>query len=147
MKTLNKTIELQTKEELEFIDITDKIKEFVKESQIKDGLVNIQTPHTTGATVVNENEPLLIEDFKNHLEKSASRSSDYKHNDFSVRTVNMCPDECANGHAHCRAIHLPVAATLNLIEGEVQLGQWQRIFFVELDRSKKRKFQIQILGE
>lgn len=144
---MNKTIEIQTKEELEFIDITDRVTAFVKEGQIKEGLVNVQTLHTTGAIVVNENEPLLIEDFKNYLEKSASRNSDYKHNDFSVRMVNMCPDECANGHAHCRAIHLPIAATINLINGKVQLGQWQRIFFVELDKSRKRKFQIQILGK
>ncbi|MDP3996012.1 MAG: secondary thiamine-phosphate synthase enzyme YjbQ [bacterium] len=147
MKVSNKTIELQTKEELEFIDITDRVTAFVEESQIKEGLVNVQTFHTTGAIVVNENEPLLIEDFKSHLENFASRNTNYKHNDFSVRTVNMCPDECANGHAHCRAIHLPITATLNLINGKVRLGQWQRIFFVELDKSRKRKFQIQILGE
>lgn len=146
MKALNKTIDLETKEELEFIDITDRVTSFVEESRVKDGLVNVQTPHTTAAIIVNENEPLLMEDFKKHLQKAASRDLDYRHNDFSVRTVNMCPDECANGHAHCRAIHLPVSATLNLIEGELQLGQWQRIFFVELDKSRKRKFQIQILG-
>ncbi len=146
MKTFCKTIEFQTKEELDFIDITDKVKDSVKESQIKNGLVNIQSPHTTVAIVVNENEPLLIEDFKKHLEETASRNLEYKHNDFNVRTVNMCPDECANGHAHCRALHLPVSATLNLINGEVQLGTWQRIFLVELDKSRKRKIQIQILG-
>jgi thiamine phosphate synthase YjbQ (UPF0047 family) len=40
-----------------------------------------------------------------------------------------------------------VSATLNLIDNEIQLGQWQRIFFVELDKSRKRKVQIQIIGE
>ena len=147
MKNANKIIEFQTKSESDFIDITENIEEFIKESLIKDGLVNIQSPHTTCAIIVNENEPLLIEDFKKHLEKVASRSSDYKHNDFSVRTVNMCSDECANGHAHCRALHLPVSATLNLINNKLQLGQWQRVFLVELDRPRKRKVQIEILGE
>ncbi len=146
MEVSNKTIEIETKGELDFIDITQQVKDFIKESKIKDGLINIQSPHTTAAIVVNENEPLLIEDFKKHLGQTASQSLDYKHNDFTIRTVNMCPDECANGHAHCRALHLPVSAILNLFNGEIQLGQWQRIFFVELDRPKKRKVQFQILG-
>ena len=147
MKSLHKTIELQTKEELDFIDVTGQVTAFVAESKIKDGLVNVQTLHTTATIIVNENEPLLIEDFKRDLKETASRDRDYKHNDFSVRTVNMCVEECINGHAHCRAIHLPVAAVLNLINGKLQLGQWQRIFFVELDKSRQRKFQIQIIGD
>ncbi len=147
MKSLHKTIELQTKEELDFIDVTDQVTAFVAESKIKDGLVNVQTLHTTATIIVNENEPLLIEDFKRDLKETASRDRDYKHNDFSVRTVNMCVEECINGHAHCRAIHLPVAAVLNLINGKLQLGQWQRIFFVELDKPRQRKFQIQIIGD
>ncbi|MBL7142162.1 MAG: YjbQ family protein [Candidatus Pacebacteria bacterium] len=147
MKSLNKTIEFQTKEELDFIDVTDKVTAFVSESKIKNGLVNIQSMHTTATVIVNENEPLLIEDFKRHLKESASKDRDYRHNDFTIRTVNMCAEECVNGHAHCRAIHLPVSAVLNLINGKLQLGQWQRIFFVELDQSRQRRFQIQIIGD
>jgi len=146
MKITNKTIEFQTKEALEFIDFTDKIEEFVKESQIKDGLVNIQILHTSAALIVNENEPLLLEDFKENLKKTAPKDLVYQHNDLTKRTVNVCPDECLNGHSHCRAIHLLVSATLNLIDGKLQLGQWQRIFLIELDRSRERKVQIQIIG-
>ena len=147
MKILNKTIGLQTKELFDFTDITDEVKDFIKESQIKNGLVNIQSLHTTTAVIVNENEPLLIEDFKNNLEKTASQSLKYRHDNLDERTVNICKDECINGHSHCKAIHLPVSAVLNLIEGEIQLGQWQRIMFVELDRSRPRKIQIQIVGD
>jgi len=147
MKITNKTIEFQTKEALEFIDFTDRIEGFVKESQIKDGLVNIQILHTSAALIVNENEPLLLGDFKKNLKKTAPKDLVYQHNDLTKRTVNVCPDECINGHSHCQAIHLLVSATLNLIDGKLQLGQWQRIFLVELDRSRKRKVQIQIIGE
>jgi len=147
MKSNNKIIEFQTKEELEFIDLTDKIKKFVKESQIKEGLINIQSLHTSAALIVNENEPLLMEDFKDNLRKTSLKKGNYRHDDLEKRTVNLCVDECINGHSHCRAIHLLVSATLNVINGELQLGQWQRIFFVELDSSRKRKLQIQIIGE
>lgn len=147
MKANNKIIEFQTKEELEFIDLTDEIKEFVKKSQIKEGLINIQSLHTSAALIVNENEPLLIEDFKDNLRKTSLKEIDYRHDDLEKRTINLCPDDCVNGHSHCRAIHLLVSATLNVINGTLQLGQWQRIFFVELDSSRKRKVQIQIIGE
>jgi len=146
MKVLNKTIELRTKNLFDFIDITEQVKDFIKEGQIKDGLVNIQILHTSAALIVNENEPLLIEDFKNNLEKTAPQTLNYKHDNLAERTVNLCPDECINGHSHSKAIHLLVSATLNLIKGELQLGQWQRVLIVELDKPRKRKVQIQILG-
>ncbi|MCJ7786932.1 secondary thiamine-phosphate synthase enzyme YjbQ [Patescibacteria group bacterium] len=146
MKVLNKTIEIQTKGLFDFIDITDKVKDFIKESQIKNGLVNIQILHTSAGLIVNENEPLLINDFKKNLEMFAPKTSHYQHDNFSKRTVNLCKNECINGHSHCKAIRLLVNTTLNLIEKEIQLGRWQRIFIVELDRSRKRKAQIQILG-
>lgn len=147
MKIFNKTIEFQTKSEFDFIDITDIVKNLVKESQIKNGLVNVQVLHTTAALIVNEKEPLLIQDFKNHLEKIAPKTLNYNHDDFTRRTVNICPDECINGHSHCKASHLLTSVTLNLIEKEIQLGQWQRILLVELDRKRNRKVQIQILGK
>ena len=147
MQIKNKTISYQTKGEFEFLDITEDVKAFVKESEIKNGLVNIQTLHTTAALILNENEPLLIEDIKRNLESTSPKNLTYSHDDFKKRTVNMCSDECVNGHSHCKAIHLPATLTLNLIQGELQLGQWQKIMFLELDRSRPRKYQIQIIGE
>jgi len=147
MKILTKTLEFQTKGEFDFIDFTEQVKSFVEESQIKNGLINIQTLHTTAALVLNENEPLLLEDFKAHLEKISPKDLNYNHNDFSRRTVNVCEEKCANGHSHCQALHLPSSLTLNVIVGKLQLGQWQRIFLVELDKSKPRKVQLQIMGE
>jgi len=147
MKVLNKTIELETKEQLEFIDITDRIKEFVKGSEIKDGIVNVQILHTSAGLIVNENEPLLIEDFKKSINEIARSDLNYQHDNLDKRTVNLCPDECINGHSHCKAIHFLLSATLNLINGEIQFGQWQRVFLIELDKPRKRKVQILILGE
>lgn len=147
MKTANKTFKFQTKGEYDFIDITDLIKDFVKESGIQNGLVNTQTMHTTAQIIVNENEPLLIEDIKKHLEKLSPKTLEYNHDNFNVRTVNMCDGECANGHSHCKAIHLLTSATLNLINGKLQTGMWQRVFLLELDRSRPRKVQVMIIGE
>jgi len=147
MKISNKTIEIKTKEQFDIIDLTEKIKSFIKKSNVKNGLINIQSLHTTTAVFVQEKEPLLLRDIKKYLERIVPQSINYNHDDFSIRTVNICEDECRNGHSHCKALGLPTSVTLNLINGEVQLGRWQTILFIELDRARERKAQIQIIGE
>ena len=146
MNIKNKTIEFKTKQIVDFIDVTENIEDFIEESKIKDGIVNIQILHTSAALIVNENEPLLIEDFKKNIESIALSTENYQHDDLIKRTVNVCKDECINGHSHCKAIHLLVNATLNIIDGKLQLGRWQRVFLVELDSPRKRKIQMQIIG-
>ena len=138
---------MQTKGVFDFIDITEDVRSFVESSGIVNGLVNVQTMHTTAMIILNENEPLLLEDIKKNLERMAPVDAGYNHDNFEIRTVNMCTDECDNGHSHCKAIYLPPNITLNLIDRKLQLGQWQNILFVELDRSRPREYQIQVIGE
>src|SRR5262249_19342544 len=121
--------------------------ERVRQSGVRNGLVNIQTKHTTTAILVNEHEPLLLEDLKKTLERLAPRNVDYRHNDFGIRTINLSPDERENGHSHCKAMFLRTSETLNLVDGGIQLGRWQRIFFIELDSARKRIVSIMIVGE
>ena len=145
--TKNKTIEFKTEKDTQFIDVTDAVTDFIRESGIKDGLVNVQTMHTTTGMLVNENEPLLWKDFEKHFEGVAKKGAGYGHDDMNIRTVNVCDDECANAHAHCRASHLMSNVTLNIIDGKLQLGRWQRILFVELDRPRDRSYQMMVIGE
>lgn len=63
----NEMLSLKTKDELAFEDITDRVIDFVERSKVNNGLLNIQTLHTTCSIIVNENEPLLIEDMKNNF--------------------------------------------------------------------------------
>lgn len=147
MKIINHVIKLKTAATLDFIDVTDKIQKKIKEAGIKDGVINIQSLHTTMAVIVNESEPLLIEDMKKLLEKMAPRTYKYMHDNFDVRTVNMCDDECANGHSHNKALHLPTSTMMNVIGNKLQLGTWQRVFAIELDRSRSRQIALQIMGE
>ena len=147
MSIINHIIKLKTAATLEFIDITDKIKEIVKNVDIRNGIINIQSLHTTMAVIINENEPLLIADMKKTLDRIAPRNIEYQHDDFSARTVNMCDDECRNGHSHCKAIFLGTSQILNIIENKLKLGTWQRVFAIELDRSRLRQISLQIIGE
>ena len=147
MRVHHETVELETEGGVQFIDITDQIAEIVNDSGILDGWVNIQTQHTTTAIIVNEHEPLLLEDMKDLLERFAPQQHAYRHNDFNVRTVNMQPDEQPNGHSHCRALFLRASETLNVVEGKLNLGRWQRIFFIELDCPRLRSVSVMVMGQ
>jgi secondary thiamine-phosphate synthase enzyme len=144
--TYHEFIRISTRKTLEFIDITKQIQQIICASEYQSGFVNIQSLHTTAAIVVNENEPLLLTDMKRMLERYASRHRKYRHDDFSIRTVNMEPSEPANGHAHCKALLLNPSQMLNVMHGTLILGRWQRVFFVELDRARERTVSVMLLG-
>jgi len=139
-------IELQTRECLQFIDLTEPVDSIVRASGIRHGLVNIQSLHTTTGVVVNEHEPLLLHDLQRALERAAPRHRKYKHDDFAIRTVNMTDDERPNGHAHCKALFVPTSVALNVASGRMQLGRWQRIFLLELDRARRRTVSVLVFG-
>ena len=145
IRTHHSVIRLRTKECLQLVDITNEVKEVIARAGVKNGLVNVQTKHTTTAIIVNENEPLLHEDLKQLLERLAPRLAEYQHNDFS-RRVDIPPDEPANGHSHCKALFLPVSACINIADGQLQLGRWQRIFLVELDEARDRSVSVMVIG-
>jgi secondary thiamine-phosphate synthase enzyme len=141
------TIQLTTAHPTEFIDLTDRVQRIVCEAHLRFGIVNVQTLHTTTAIVVNEHEPLLLADFQSLLESTAPNDGRYQHDDVSARTVNLTDAERPNGHAHCRALLLPSSACLNVVEGRLLLGRWQRVFFVELDGAREREVSVLIFGE
>jgi secondary thiamine-phosphate synthase enzyme len=147
MKIVNEVIKLKTAATLDFIDITDKIQKKIQETGIRNGVINIQSLHTTMAVIVNEAEPLLIGDMKKTLEKLAPRTYKYMHDNFKIRTVHMHPDESKNGHSHIKAMYLPTSTFLNIIKNKLQIGEWQRIFAIELDDSRPRQIALQIIGE
>jgi len=147
MPIFHHALHLQTTECLQFIDLTERITELVAASGVAHGLINIQTTHTTTAIMVNEHEPLLLEDLKRTLERLAPREAKYRHDEFDIRTANLTPDERPNGHAHCKAMFLRTSETLNIVNGELQLGRWQRIFFIELDDARERTVSITVMGQ
>jgi secondary thiamine-phosphate synthase enzyme len=136
-----------TGQPLEFVDLTERIAAVVSAAEIRTGLVNVQSRHTTTAIVLNEREPLLHDDFAALLDRAAAADAGYRHDDLAVRTVNLTPGERRNGHAHCRALLLGSSVAVNVAEGRLQLGQWQRVFLVELDGPREREVSLLVMGE
>ena len=135
-------IVIETTRAPEFVDITDRVLDQVRASGARDGLVSVYSMHTTAAIKINEHEPLLIKDMEEFLCRMAAPEAHYRHNDFTIRTVNMTEDECPNGHAHCQQLLMSTSETLPLIDGQLQLGQWQRIFMIELDGTRPRTREV-----
>ena len=137
----------ETHESIEFVDITDDVAELVRVAGLREGVANVFSRHTTAAVCIQEDEPLLLEDLCEFLERSAPAQSHYRHNDFRVRTVHMHDDESPNGHSHCLQLMLGTSESVPVAEGELLLGTWQRIFLVELDGPRtSREIIIQVLG-
>ncbi|MEC7749733.1 MAG: hypothetical protein BZY72_00185 [SAR202 cluster bacterium Io17-Chloro-G8] len=131
----------------EFIDITDWVAECVAESQIANGFVVVYSKHTTAAVKINENEPLLLDDMAGFLEKIFPRDHSYQHNNFEIRTVNMNENESPNGHAHLQHLLMGTSETVPVMDGQMQFGTYQSIFFIELDHPRPREVLVQIVGE
>lgn len=140
------SLEYSTSHPLEFIDITDDVRGVLERSGVAYGQVAVFSRHTTCAIIVNEHEPLLLNDMARVLSRLSPAGDYYEHNDFSIRTVNMTEEECANGHAHCQQLLLGNSETIPAHEGELQIGHWQRIFLVELDHARPRTVFVQAMG-
>jgi len=124
------TIKIQSDERIQFIDITDRINKILERSEIRDGIAVIFTKHTTTALMINENEAGLIEDVRNCLERLVPNLN-YSHD----RVDN-------NADAHLRAILLQTSLVVPVRNSRLDLGTWQRVFFIELDGPRMRNVLI-----
>ncbi len=139
---------LSTQQPIELVDLTAAVAAFVRDTGVDNGQVLVQSRHTTAAVRIQEDEPLLLEDLRAFLARLAPPTDDYQHNDFRIRTQHMHPDERPNGHAHCLQLLLGSSETVAVIDGELQLGTWQRLFLVELDGPRpQREVIVQVIGE
>ena len=142
----SQTLTLQTDLAPHFLDLTPAVNSLVKQINVRAGTVLVFSKHTTAAIVANEQEPLLLEDIADLLSRLASPTARYKHDDLTIRTVNLTADEPKNGHAHCQHLFLGCSIQFPIIDGCLVLGQWQRIFLVELDSPRTRQVVIQVSG-
>ena len=132
-------IEFETRGNADIIDITDRITSIVKRSGITEGTVTVFAPGATGAISTIEFEPGLVKDFPDALERLFPKGIDYEHHVYHSD---------GNGHSHCRATMLGPDITIPIIKGELTLGYWQQVVFIDLDnRPRERKIVVQIIGE
>ena len=137
-KVFSSEINISTKGDLDILDITSQLESLVHDSGIQEGMACVFIGGSTGAITTMEFEPGVVEDIRAAIQRLAPRGAEYQHhlkwND-------------GNGHSHVRAAILGPSVTMPIREGQLPLGTWQQVVFIELDvRPRKRSILVQVIG-
>ena len=116
------------------VDITEIVKEDIKDSKVKDGIVVVYCPHTTAGITINENaDPDVVKDLIYGFEK-AYPTNDIKYKHFE-----------GNSHAHMKSSTMGASQTLIIDDEKLILGTWQDIYFCEFDGPRNRSFYVKVI--
>jgi len=140
-RMFNRVVDWITTERLELINITDRINDIVKKSGIRDGMVHLQSLHTTAAVFLNEWQEALLHDVKSYLDHLAPADRPWRHND-----PNYSDCERQNADSHLRGMVLGQSLCLQVRNSAVLLGTWQSIILAELDGPRSRSMSVQVTG-
>jgi secondary thiamine-phosphate synthase enzyme len=123
----------------DIIDITERVAAAIRECGVYSGITVVFVPGATAAVTTIEHEPGLVDDIRAALERIVPEQNQYAHD-------QKWGD--GNGHSHIRASLIGPSLTVPFRDGQLMLGTWQQIVFLELDNSpRKRRIILQILGE
>ena len=145
MKITSSFIEIDTGNGIALHDLMSGIRDAVSSSGVTNGFVTVTSQHTTTAIAINENEERLVEDVKSFLTRLIPPTDKYLHNDIAMR--DCPPDEPENAHSHLAAMLLGSSEVITLTEGKLVLGQYQSVMLYELDGPRRRKVNLQIIGD
>ncbi len=134
-------LRLCTRERVELVDITARVAACVRQSGIGEGLVLVNSLHTTLAVFINEFQAALLDDIRAFLEQAVAAGAYWKHND-----PRFSDCERANADAHLRALLLGQSLTLPVAQGELVRGRFQSVIAAELDGPRERRLQVTVWG-
>ncbi|MBW2994970.1 secondary thiamine-phosphate synthase enzyme YjbQ [Candidatus Woesearchaeota archaeon] len=127
---------IKTDSKYNMVDITEKVKEIVKDSKIKEGICTVYAAHATCAVMVNENyDPNIMDDILEYMAKVIPEGK-WRHD----RVDN-------NGAAHIKSAIIGPSETIPVKDGELMLGTWQDIMLADFDGPKQRKIIVQVIGK
>ena len=143
---------LKFKTDKMFTDISDEVEAIVPKNF--EGLVNIYSPHTTCSIFQTENELLHLVDVRFFLDKlvpygkqpeGEHKNVKYLHDLISLR-AGVPEDEPINGHSHIRSLFFNSSESIPANKNKLLLGQWKRLFFIELDPMRERELVITFIN-
>ena len=140
-KVFSRIVDWITNDRLQLLNITDRINEIVRKSGIRDGIVHLQSLHTTSSIFINEWQDALLHDVRTFFERMVDRNEYYRHND---PTYSDC--ERQNADAHLRGMIMGQTLCLQVRNASVLLGTWQSIIFAEFDGPRNRSVAVQVSG-
>lgn len=126
-------ISVSTSRRNEFVDVTEKVRKVVRESGVEDGYVHLYVPHTTAAVTINENyDPSVKDDILSKLSDLVPAGAGYSHSE-------------GNADSHIKASIIGSSDFIPVVDGDIDLGRWQGIFFCEFDGPRSRKMVVQVI--
>ncbi|HEV8289526.1 MAG TPA: secondary thiamine-phosphate synthase enzyme YjbQ [Candidatus Norongarragalinales archaeon] len=137
MKTFTETLPLKTTKQFELVDITEKVKEAVKESQIKEGFCVVYSTHSTAGIVINEHEAGLSDDAADFFKKLVPPVGEYRHD----------KRHAPNAHSHIATMMIGVSENIPLEGGKLKFGTYQSVFLFEMDGPRARDVIVKVIGE
>jgi secondary thiamine-phosphate synthase enzyme len=133
---------------LDAIDITQEVEEVVGASGVERGTALVFSPHTTCCVLIATPNGGMLEALDRAMTAIAPADGYYMHDDLDIRTENLTANEPANAPAHIVHAFIGKASeAIPVVGGRPMLGPGQRVLFVELDSSRKRRYCIQVVGE
>lgn len=136
---VNRQIKLQTRGNGQLVDITDEVGRQIRASGLQAGVVTLFTPSATSALTTIEYESGAVHDFQKLFDRIAPVDMQYEHH---LRWGD------GNGHSHVRHSLLGPSLTVPFVDGQMTLGTWQQIVFVDFDnRARSRSVVVQVMGE
>lgn len=139
MRIISRKIRFSTQGNMDIVNLTERVARNLEETGLGKGLVNIFVPGATAGVTTMEYEPGLVEDFTELIERLVPKEKAYLHDETHLDR---------NAHSHLRATLLGPSLTVPFENGELILGTWQQIIFVDFDnRPRKREVILQIVGE
>lgn len=130
-----KKLDVKTHSRVDFLDITDRVNDAVKESGVEDGICVVYVPHTTAGVTINEHaDPDVVADIASQLDLIVPQRGGYRHSE-------------GNSAAHIKATLVGASATVFIQYGELAMGTWQGIFFCEFDGPRNRRVVLKVIAD
>jgi secondary thiamine-phosphate synthase enzyme len=139
LKSLTQHLTFNTRERVEFINITPKVEALLVQSGVQEGLVLVNAMHITASVFVNDDEAGLHHDMAKFLEHLApyEPTGQYRHNDTGED----------NADAHLKRQLFGREVVVAITKGRLDFGPWEQIFYGEFDGRRPKRVLVKIIGE
>ena len=137
MKSHTKYLWFNTPRKRELVNITGECESALRESGISEGMMLVSAMHITAAIWVNDNEPGILADADEMLERLAPYNRGYRHH----RTGED------NGDAHLKNLLTHHQVIIPITAGKLDFGPWQTIFYCEFDGRRRKRVVVKVMGE
>ena len=126
---------LTTSSQMELIGISRRIRDIIIKNSVSSGICYLFNPHTTAGLTINEGaDPDVCDDIIKGLLHIVPANLNYKHLE-------------GNSPAHIMSSLVGTSLVIEIVDGKLQLGTWQKIFFCEFDGPRTRKVHWKIVKD